>query len=1484
MFFSRRLHLHGFLAGFPPLPQVRDTAGSRAGRALLIRLARVCGVGLLFALLAGSVEAAINPVPYIQILSPVSVHPGTTGVTLTVLGAGFVATSVVKWNGIALTTTFVSATKLTAAVPDTLDAAVGLGSITVVNPPSRTSNVVYFPVASAEAGTSFPSTPSSSVSVGGGPTGIVTADFNGDGKLDLAVANATDGTVSILLGNGDGTFTLKSTPSAGSGANWIAVGDFNEDGKLDLAVANMSSTGTAGVSILLGNGDGTFTAGASLTTGNNPFAIVTADFNRDGHLDLAVSNSGDGTVSVFTGSGTGTFTLASTPSVGSNPQVIVTGDFNEDGKLDLAVSNEDDNTVSVLLGNANGTFQAQSVMSSGGTSGFPIGLIAADFNGDGHLDLAAVNASDVGILVGNGSGGFTLASDPTTGSGDLISGVAGDYNGDGKLDIVVSDQAAGEAFLLLGNGNGTFGSAVTFTTAAGAYGVATADFNGDGGLDLAVSNQGAASVSIFLQQLPVSLSPTSLAFGNQNVGSTSSPAKTVTLTNHSGSALHISSIAFTGANNGDFARPGGTCSTSVAVANLATCTMTVNFTPGATGARTGTLTITDDGGNSPQTLGLTGTGVVSAPTISKAFGASTIALEGTTSLSFTITNPVSNSIALTGVAFSDTFPGGLLINTPNGLTGSCGGGTITATAGVGSLSLTGATIAASGSCTFSVNVVGITAGAQANTTGTVSSNESGAGATSNTATVTVIGPPTIAKSFGAASVPLNGTTSLSFTIQNNNTTQSVSGIGFTDTLPSGLAVTTPNGLTGTCGGGTITATGGSGSVSLSGATLAQSSSCTFSVNVTGTAAGAQNNTTGAVTSTNGGTGGTASASLAVVAPPSISKSFGAASIPPSGATSLSFTITNPAANSVSLTGVAFTDTLPANLVVATPNGLTGSCGGGTITATAGAGSASLAGAVLTTNSSCTFAVNVTGTVNGNYTNTTGAVSSTNGGTGNTASANLAISLPPAITSASSTIFTVGTAGSFTVTTTGSPTPALTKTGSLPSGVTFTDNGNGTATLSGTPAAGTGGPYAITITANNGVTPNGTQSFTLTVHQAPAITSGSSTTFVIGTAGSFTVTATGSPTAALSKTGTLPSGVTFSDNGNGTAALSGTPAGGTGGAYPITITAANGVGANATQNFTLTVNQVAAITSANSATFAVGAAGSFSVTTTGVPAPGITKTGSLPSGVNFTDNGNGTATLSGTPAAGMGGAYAITITAANGVGANATQSFTLTVNQAPTVSSANNVSFVFGVPGTFTFTVPGFPFPVISTASPLPNGVTLVDNHNGTATLSGTPLAGSAGVYSVTVTASNGVSPNAMQSFTLTVTQVTPTVTWATPAAIAFGTALGGAQLDATASVAGTFVYSPAAGAVLGAGAQALSVTFTPADSTDYTNATGGVMLTVNKATPILTWATPAAITFGTALGGTQLDATASAAGTFVYTPASGATLAAGAQSLSEIGR
>ena len=277
--------------------------------------------------------------------------------------------------------------------------------------------------------------------------------------------------------------------------------------------------------------------------------------------------------------------------------------------------------------------------------------------------------------------------------------------------------------------------------------------------------------------------------------------------------------------------------------------------------------------------------------------------------------------------------------------------------------------------------------------------------------------------------------------------------------------------------------------------------------------------------------------------------------------------------------------------------------------------------------------------------------------------NLVGTAAPNITSAASTTLTIGAAGSFTVTSTGAPVAALSESGALPSGVSFTDNGDGTATLAGTPAAGTGGTYALTITASNGVAPDATQNFTLTVDQAPAITSAASTTFTAGAAGSFTVTSTAAPNAALSESGTLPAGVTFADNGDGTATLAGTPAAGTGGTYAPTITASNGGAPDATQNFILTVNEAPAITSANSATFQNGVAGSFTVTTTGFPTPALTVSGTLPSGVTFTDNGNGTATLSGT--ATVSGTYNLTITASNGTAPDATQPFTLTV-QAPAV--------------------------------------------------------------------------------------------------------------------------------------------------------------------------------------------------------------------------
>jgi type II secretory pathway pseudopilin PulG len=353
---------------------------------------------------------------------------------------------------------------------------------------------------------------------------------------------------------------------------------------------------------------------------------------------------------------------------------------------------------------------------------------------------------------------------------------------------------------------------------------------------------------------------------------------------------------------------------------------------------------------------------------------------------------------------------------------------------------------------------------------------------------------------------------------------------------------------------------------------------------------------------------------------------------------------------------------------------------------------------------------------------------------------LTVKQPPAITSVNSTTLTVGTAGSFTLATTGFPTPALTESGALPSGVTFTDNGNGTATVAGTPGAGTAGPYPLTVTATSSAGTAG-QTFTLAVNQAPAITSANTTTFTVGAAGSFTVTSSGVPTPALSESGALPSGVTFN---TATGVLSGTPAAGAGGTYSITFTASNGVNPNATQTFTLIVRQAPAFTSASAAMFTVGTAGSLTATTSGLPTPALNESGALPSGVTFTDNGNGTATLAGTPGAGTGGTYTLTLKATNALG-SATQTFTLTVNQAPAITSANSTTFTNGLAGTFTVTATGFPTPTLSESGSLPKGVTF---NAATGVLSGTPA--KAGTYVITFTASNGVDPTSTQTFTLTV--------------------------------------------------------------------------------------------------------------------------------------
>jgi uncharacterized repeat protein (TIGR01451 family) len=259
------------------------------------------------------------------------------------------------------------------------------------------------------------------------------------------------------------------------------------------------------------------------------------------------------------------------------------------------------------------------------------------------------------------------------------------------------------------------------------------------------------------------------------------------------------------------------------------------------------------------------------PTIAEAFAPTSIGIGGTTSLTFTLSNPDPLNPAVQ-VRFIDSLPAGLMVATPNGLTGTClavpfVGATVTAAPGDRIFDLSGDLILDSASsCTISVNVTGTTAGTKTNAV-TVTATGVGGRITGNTATATlqVVAPaPTISTAFGAASVPLGGSTSLSFTITNAAST-TITGVAFTDTFPAGLVVATPNGLSGSCGGGTITATAGGSAAGLSGASLAASASCTFSLNVTATSAGAKVDTTSPVSSNEASSGSPATASLIVAA-------------------------------------------------------------------------------------------------------------------------------------------------------------------------------------------------------------------------------------------------------------------------------------------------------------------------------------------------------------------------------------------------------------------------------------------------------------------------------------------------------------------------------------------------------------------------------------------------------------------------------------------
>lgn len=389
------------------------------------------------------------------------------------------------------------------------------------------------------------------------PAAVVFADFNNDGKADLAVGNFLMNTVSVSLGDGSGGFGVpianQITPSPMS----IAVGDFNTDGKLDVAAAEWFNHQVA---IALGNGDGTFSAPTRINVGLGPKQVETGDFNGDNKVDFATVGFFQGAVSVFLGNGSGGFSeVTGSPfAAGSVPESLSLGDFNSDDKLDVAVIAN--GSVRVMLGNGSGSLAPPGPSIMVGQA--PIFIDKGDFNGDAKLDLAVANnsSSDVSILFGDGAGNFQVVDTISVGPAPREILVA-DLDGSGKPDIVSSNFDANTISVLLNDGTGTLKLSKRFAVGDGPRALAATDLNGDGNRDLAVTNYEAGNVSVLLGKgggdfnapgiIPVFFNPAhSLAVGDfngdshQDLAAGANGRTSILLSNGAGAFNRIADVGF----------------------------------------------------------------------------------------------------------------------------------------------------------------------------------------------------------------------------------------------------------------------------------------------------------------------------------------------------------------------------------------------------------------------------------------------------------------------------------------------------------------------------------------------------------------------------------------------------------------------------------------------------------------------------------------------------------------------------------------------------------------------------------------------------------------------------------------------------------------------------------------------------------------------------------------------------------------------------
>ena len=1224
---------------------------------------------------------------------------------------------------------------------------------------------------------SFAQAPTSPESVGLDPHYVCVGHFNADSNLDIVTTNSDENTLSVLLGDGTGNFTETPGPRIPTGIDPITVedGDFNNDGKSDLAITNQ---GAASLTILLGNGDGTFAqaSGSPISVGTFPRAVAVGNFNGDANQDLIVSNGGADNIGVLLGNGNGTFTNApnSPFATGDAPFHAVIGNFNGDAHSDFAVALLGDSAIRIYLGNGNGTFtQSGSAIPAGTFTSF---LALGDFNEDNFQDVAAVSrlSSNMFVFLGNGTGAFSQAAGSPYGTGVAPMVVAtDDVNFDAHLDLVVANESNANTFVFLGNGSGGFGSPTTLNKGQLPTHLAVADFNGDNRPDIATSDAGDAAVTILLNTctacFPITVNPATIASGTAgsnysqifsatSTGGTGPYSFNLTGTLPTGLTFSVDTLSGTPTQTGSFPI------IVTAIDNNTSCTGNRNYT-----LVINCQSISVDPASIPN--GIVGASYSQTFTQSGGIGSTTFSLSGA----------LPNGMNFSGSTLSGTptqsgsFPITITATDSNNCTGSRGYTLVInacPTITVNPATIPAGTAGAAYSQTFTQS--GGAGSASFNLTGTLPTGMSFSGDT-------LSGTPTQTGSFPITVTATDSnfcTGSRNYTLVINCQTYSVTPA----TIPAGTA--------GTAYSQTFTHSGGIGAVTFvqngnlpagitfSGATLSGTPTQTGSYPISITATDANGCTAtrnynlvincqaitvnpatipsgtvnAAYSQTFTQTGGIGTTSFSINGTLPTGLNFTGATLSGTPTQSGSFPITVTATDSNGCTGsrnytlVINCQTIAVN-PAAIPSGTVNAAYSQTFAQTGGVGTVnfSLTGTLPTGLSFSGATLSGTPTQSGNFPITVTATDQNNctGSRSYTLVINCqVISILPATIPAGTT----STAYSQTFTANGAiGAVTFVQNGKLPAGMTFSG-----ATLSGTPTQT--GSFPISITATDANNCSTTRNYTLVINcQTITITP---TTIPAGTAGTAynqTFTQSGGIGAVnFTQGGKLPAGMSFSG-----AALSGTPT--QTGNFPITVTATDANGCSVTRNYTLVINcQTITVNPATISAATVGTAYSQSFTQSGgIGAVNFSLTGALPSGLSFAGT-----TLSGTPT--QTGTFPITVTATDANGCTGSRNYTLVVNcQGFTVNPATIPAGTRGVAYNQTFTqTGGTGAATFMLTGTLPNGMSFVG-----ATLSGTPT--QPGSFPITVTATDSNSCVSSRNYTLVINCQTITVN---PATIPAGTA------------------------------------------------------------------------------------------------------------------